>query len=1164
MPSDPHDEQKLFLRLVALPPVDRPAALDQACGSDVALRQRVAGLLKDHEDSESPQDEPSDQFGATVLSDPENATHTNTAEDPAEDRPQRSGSTRSGSPEAADTSIRDESIAGAVIADRYTMVRQIGEGGMGEVWVANQTSPVKRKVAVKLIKMGMDSKAVLARFDQERQALALMEHPNIAQVLDGGITPTGQPFFVMELVNGLPLTQFCDEARLDTKGRLELFVAICQAVQHAHQKGIVHRDLKPANILVTLVDGRPVPKVIDFGVAKATTGKLTDESLSTQFGAVVGTLEYMSPEQAGFSGEDIDTRADIYSLGVILYELLTGLRPIDAQRLQKAALTELIRIIREEEPSRPSTRLSTHESLPSTAAVRQIEPRKLTAMLKGELDWVVMKCLEKSRDRRYETANGLARDIQRFLSGETVEARPASTGYRLSKFLSRNKGPLLAAGLLLLSLVGGLAGTLYGLFEAQQAVENERIAKNDAVEKQNTAEIERSRADKNAADYLAAKQLAENRTEKLAESEARLVASNEQLKQALYLSNIQLAFREWQAGDVVTALQYWNACDQPLRNWEHQYLGRLFRRGQWTFKSEGKYPLAKVSPDGQRVIEVSEGKSVLIRNAETGKLISKIQPGDETLFSADFNPIGGTFLTSGSDNAIRIWNCESNELVQTIKLTEECYRPVFDPQGKLIAGTAGGKVFIWNATTGNVELEVTDDRLAGCRTVAFSSDGKNFVTGHFQSTVIVWDAETGKSVRDLEGHSFMVHTVACSHQNHLIVSGGADQTARLWELQTGKPLHVLPNQGRVMSVTFSPDDRIVACACDDKTVTIWDVESGDLLRTLKGHTAGVSSVDFSPNGQLFSSAGDQSIRRWDFSDEKELTIQVVEGISPITIDSLVFSEDDSELLAGVGDTEQPIRRLDVETGAAVVKLPGIDTNSVGSFIISPDGKYFVWAFQDNTLLILDCVNGKQIRTLAGHGDMIFKLAFSQGSSRLLSCGRDKTTILWNVETGEQLLSLKLEFDPSAIALSDDGQRVVIGNHQSIQTYNADNAQPLWQQKASLVSALAFDKQSARIVAGNYRGQLSFLNAETGELEKTVQGHSDQISTIVFHPDGSRFATGSMDKTIRVWDAQNAVPAITLRGHSAEVRALSFDHQGDRLASASRDQTVKVWDASTPP
>ncbi len=340
---------------------------------------------------------------------------------------------------------------------------------MGEVWVAKQSEPVKRKVALKLIKTGMDSRAVLQRFEQERQALAMMDHPNIAKVLDAGLTPNGQPFFAMELVNGLPLNKFCDELKLTPKDRLELFVPICQAVQHAHQKGIVHRDLKPANILITMIDARPVPKVIDFGVAKATAGKLTDESLSTQFGAIVGTLEYMSPEQAGFTGEDIDTRADIYSLGVILYELLTGLRPIDAARLKKAALTEMIRIIREEEPSKPSTRLSTDASLPSLAAMRQTDPRKLMTMLRGELDWVVMKCLEKNRERRYETANALARDIQRYLADEAVEARPPSATYRFQKFVKRHKGQVIAASLVLLVLLGGIAGTTLGLFRAQAA-----------------------------------------------------------------------------------------------------------------------------------------------------------------------------------------------------------------------------------------------------------------------------------------------------------------------------------------------------------------------------------------------------------------------------------------------------------------------------------------------------------------------------------------------------------------------------------------------------------------------------------------------------------------------------------------------------------------------
>src|SRR5262249_37829420 len=324
---------------------------------------------------------------------------------------------------------------------------------MGTVWMAQQTAPVKRLVTVKLIKAGMDSKQVIARFEAERQALALMDHPNIAKVLDAGATESGRPYFAMELVKGRPITRYCDERRLSVRERLELFVPVCQAVQHAHQKGIIHRDLKPSNVLVAPYDGIPVVKVIDFGVAKAAGQPLTERTLATGFGAVVGTLEDMSPEQDELNNLDIDTRSDIYALGVLLYELLTGMTPLPKKRLSEAAFAEVLRIIREEEPPKPSTRLSTTEELPSIAANRGAEPARLRGQGRGELDGIVMKALEKDRGRRYETASAFASDVLRHLHDEPVKACPPSAGYRFRKFVRRNWGPVLAAGLVFLALV---------------------------------------------------------------------------------------------------------------------------------------------------------------------------------------------------------------------------------------------------------------------------------------------------------------------------------------------------------------------------------------------------------------------------------------------------------------------------------------------------------------------------------------------------------------------------------------------------------------------------------------------------------------------------------------------------------------------------------------
>jgi serine/threonine protein kinase/Flp pilus assembly protein TadD len=455
-------EESIFTAALAKgDPAERAAFLDGACGGDADLRRRVEELLRVHGDA------------GPFLERPAAAPRGTAEYQPDGDSPPREG-------------------PGTVIGP-YKLLQQIGEGGMGAVYMAEQERPVRRRVALKVIKPGMDSKQVIARFEAERQALALMDHLHIAKVLDAGTTAEGRPFFVMELVRGVPITKFCDQEHLTPRERLELFVPVCQAVQHAHQKGVIHRDLKPSNILVTLYDGKPVPKVIDFGVAKALHTKLTDRTMFTEFGAVVGTLEYMSPEQAELSGLDVDTRSDIYSLGVLLYELLTGTTPFDRKRLRQAALAEVLRIIHEEEPPKPSTRLSqSGESLAGIAAARKTEPARLTKLVRGELDWIVMKALEKDRARRYDTANGLARDLQRYLADEPVEACPPGAGYRLRKFARRYRAALATAAAFAGLLVLAAGVSAWQAWRARQA-EAQARAERDA------AQAARERADQNFA-----------------------------------------------------------------------------------------------------------------------------------------------------------------------------------------------------------------------------------------------------------------------------------------------------------------------------------------------------------------------------------------------------------------------------------------------------------------------------------------------------------------------------------------------------------------------------------------------------------------------------------------------------------------------------------------
>jgi WD40 repeat protein/serine/threonine protein kinase/tetratricopeptide (TPR) repeat protein len=1195
MAVDAARAKSLFLAASDLAdPAERAVFLDRECSGDADLRARVDALLQANDAA------------------PLQAAHEATV-DSADGQP--------GTEDYEDPTAH----VGAILAGKYKLIEEIGEGGMGNVFMAQQTEPVKRAVAVKVIKAGMDSRAVLARFEAERQALAMMDHPNIAKVLDADTTDAGRPFFVMELVKGTPITRYCDEHKLTPRQRLELFVPVCQAIQHAHQKGIIHRDIKPTNVLVALYDDRPVPKVIDFGVAKAAGQALTDKTLMTGFGALVGTPEYMSPEQASLNNLDIDTRSDVYSLGVLLYELLTGTTPVDKKSLAAAALLEILRIVREVEAPRPSAKLSTIDTLPSVAANRGTEPAKLSRLMRGELDWLVMKALEKDRTRRYETANALSRDIQRYLADEVVEAQPPSVGYRVSKFVRRHKGQVIAASLVLLALLGGIIGTSIGLVRADREREKAEGLREQAegLADQNGKLAGEERDAKNKASELA------TTNAQLAESESKqknkAIANADELKYQLGVSAMLLANAAYDNHDLKLAAERLDKVPEDQRGWEWHYLKRQLKGGIFTLSGHnGVVASVAFSPDGTRIVtgavNVGIGRSdsggpfeAKVWDARTGMYLFDLKglppevPGWGTPVSVAFSPESERIVTAGGDKTARVWDAATGALqVELTERTGDVYCAAFSPDGTQIVTGSGGLVKLWDARTGKA---LRDWKARGITRVAFSPDSGRILTGGLDQAVRVWDAKTGKLLREAKGMMSADSDVAFSPDGERIVVGRIDGTARVIDAQTGAIL--LELKGRplvgnstiygspgVLCVAFSPDGtRIVSGGTTDGRsgwAIVWDARTGAELLELKGHTSLVMSAAFSPDGQrIITGSADHTAKVWEVrTGTPRLELDGIKG--PIL--SAALSPDGTWMVTG-GDKYIKGRQFigqatiwDARTGIPKFVLKGIKER-LNSVAISPDGTRIATGGgaepeekKSGEATVWDARTGQALFDLKGLEEAVNSLAFSPDGERIITGGSRGRILgtevkVWDARTGAMLLDLThqprlrggVNGARLSVAFSTDGKWIAVagaamGQVVSVRDARTGTALRELKGKSGVVSA-AFSRDGTRIATGHYPNTATVWDVETGSALVELKGHTGDVNCVAFGPDGKRVVTGSSDRTVRVWDVQTGATLAELKGHSGAVTSVSYSADGTRILTASSQTAGKpgevfVWDART--